>query len=205
MIFLVSFLGALFAIFVALLIVYTYVKHRLIPRIKDGFREFVAEVGPSAVFENAKLDPIEAMRQFGVSSAEAAVAIAKQSAASSATRMIYMCEDHGRCAGCPKVLAQFEAIIRHQGEESFDELEKRCHAQLRDQLASDALIDGEGEIARQRRIAAHVVEVLVREGISLRVARSAVWSCGKSKQSTFDGWLSAARTGCAESREETVS
>jgi hypothetical protein len=205
MIFFVSFLGALFAILVALLIVYTYVKHRLIPRIKVGFREFVAEIGPSAVFENAKLDPIEAMRQLGVPSAEAAAAIARQSASSSAARVIYTCEDHGRCVGCPKVLAQFEAIIRHQGEESFDEIEKSCYAQLREQLASDTLLDGEGETARQQRIADRVVETLVREGITPNMARSAVWSCGKSKRSTFDGWLSAARTGCVESREEIVS
>ena len=189
----VSFLGALFAIVASLLLVYTYVTLRLIPKIKRSFREFVEEIGPRAVFECANLDPLEVMQEFGISPAAEAV-IEQRSAA--AVRIIFTCEDHGRCDGCPKVLAQFEAIIRHQGEGSFDEVERKCYAQLRDQLAGDALLDGESETDRQQRIAGRVVAVLVREGFAATHARGVVWSIGKDDRATFDGWLSAARLDC---------
>lgn len=129
----VSFLGALFAILAALLIVYTYVMLRLIPRIKRSFREFVEEIGPKAVFERANLDPVEVMQQLGVSP-EAASAFAQQTGTAGAVRIVFTCEDHGRCVGCPKVLAQFEAIIRHQGEDTFDEVERKCYVRLREKL-----------------------------------------------------------------------
>lgn len=210
MTFLLAFLGALFAIFVSLLIVYTYVKHRFVPKLMRSIREFVGEVGPRAVFERANLDPAEAMRQLGVSPAEAAAAIAKQRAATigtdgaspSAVRIIYTCEDHGRCVGCPRVLAQFEAIIRHQGEDSFDEVEKKCYEQLRDQLASDALLPGESEADRQKRIAARVVEALVCEGFASSRARGVVWTIGKDARATFAAWLTAARESCDAARDE---
>jgi hypothetical protein len=175
----------------------------------SGIREFVGEIGPRAVFERANLDPAEAMRQLGVSPAEAAAAIAKQRAAAigtdgapSAVRVIYTCEDHGRCAGCPRVLAQFEAIIRHQGEDSFDAVEKKCYGQLRDQLASDALLPGESEADRQKRIAARVVEALVCEGFASNRARGVVWTIGKDERATFAAWLSAARESCVDARDE---
>lgn len=199
MIFVVAFLGALFAIFVSLLVVYTYVTLRLIPRLMKGLHGFVEEVGPKAMFERANLDPAEAMRQFGVSPAEAAAAFAQQQAAvqaSAAVRVIYTCEDHGRCAGCSKVLAQFEAIIKHQGEDTFDEVERKCYAQLKEQLASDALLEGESEVDRQKRIADRVVEALVREGFPSTHARGVVWAVGKDNRATFAGWLMIARSGC---------
>jgi hypothetical protein len=196
----VSFLGALFAILAALLVVYTYVMLRLIPKIKRGLLELVEEIGPRAIFERANLDPAEVMRQFGLSPEEAAAAITQRGATdavvSADMRIVFTCEDHGRCVGCPKVLAQFEAIVRHQGEETFDEVERKCYAQLRDQLASDALRAGESEVERQKRIAARVVEVLVREGCSLSIAHSVVWSRRKEDRGTFAGWLSSARSGC---------
>lgn len=205
MIFVVSFLGALFAILVSLLVVYTYVMLRLVPKLTRGLRSFVQEVGPKAVFERANLDPAEAMRQLGVTPAEAAAVIARQrtdtTAASAfgapaAVRVIYTCEDHGRCDGCPKVLAQFEAIVRHQGEDSFDEVERKCYAQLKEQLATDAPLVGESEIDRQKRIADRVIEALVCEGFTAAQARGAVWAIGKDDRSTFARWLSAARFGC---------
>lgn len=66
MIFVVAFLGALFAILTSLLIVYTYVMLRLLPRLKKGFHEFVAEIGPRALFERSGVDPQEAMRELGI-------------------------------------------------------------------------------------------------------------------------------------------
>jgi len=192
----VSFLGALFAILAALLIVYTYVTLRLVPRIKRSFHEFVEEVGPKAVFERANLDPVEVMQQLGVLPAEAAAAFAQQSGNAGTVRIVFTCEDHGRCVGCPKVLAQLEAIIRHQGEASFDAVERKCYAQLRDQLAGDALRDGEAEPERQKRIAGRVVETLVREGFAATHARGVVWAIGKADRATFAGWLSAARVCC---------
>ena len=189
----VSFLGALFAILASLLLVYTYVMLRLIPRIKRSFREFVEEIGPKAVFERANLDPVELMQELGISPAEAE-AIEQRSAG--AVRIIFTCEDHGRCVGCPKVLAQFEAIIRHQGEDSFDEAERKCYAHLQDQIACDALLDGESETERQKRIAGRVVETLVREGFAVTHARGVVWAIGKDDRATFVGWLSAARSDC---------
>ncbi len=195
----VSFLGALFAIGASLLIVYTYVTLRLIPKIKRGLREIVAEIGPRAVFEQANFDPVEAMRRLDVSSVEVAAAFAQQQGAAGAdagaVRIIFTCEDHGRCIGCSRVLAQFEAIIRHQGEDSFDEIERECYAHLKDQLASDALFDGESEGTRQKRIAARVIEVLVREGCSSSIARSVVWNAKKEDRASFAAWLSAARAG----------
>ena len=198
----VSFLGALFAILSALLIVYTYVTLRLIPKIKRSFREFVEEIGPKAVFERANLDPMEVMQQLGVSPIEAAAAIAPQSGAAGALRIVFTCEDHGRCVGCPKVLAQFEAIIRHQGESSFDEVERKCYAHLCDQRAGDALFDGESETERQKRIAGCVVEALVHEGFAATQARGVVWAIGKDDRSTFVGWLSAARACCKKLVEQ---
>ncbi len=202
----VSFLGALFAILAALLVIYTYVTLRLIPKFTRSFRAFVQEIGPKALFERANLDPAEMMRQLDLSPTEAVAAIAKQQPppiAAAATsdpppvRVVYTCEDHGRCVGCPKVLAQFEAIVRHQGEDSFDEIERRCFTQLREQIASDTLIDGEAETDRQKRIAARVVETLVREGFSVTHARRVVWAAGKADRATYAGWLSAARAGCS--------
>jgi hypothetical protein len=193
----VSFLGALFAILVSLLIVYTYVKHRLVPKLKRSFREFVEEVGPKAVFERANLDPAELMKELGISPAEAAV-IAQQTGDTTAggVRIVFTCEDHGRCAGCPKVLAQFEAIIRHQGEASFDEIERKCYARLLDQLKDDAQLPGESETDRQKRIAARVVDALIHEGFVATHARGVVWAIGKDDRATFAGWLSAARASC---------
>jgi len=192
--FLLAFLGALFAIVVALLVVYTYVVHLMIPRVMRAVRAFVEEVGPRAVFERANLDPIETMRQLGVSPARAAESIPAVAAQQrDAVRVIFTCEDHGRCAGCPKVLAQFEAIVRHQGAESFDEVERRCYEQLRDLVKADAPIV---EVDRQRQIAVQVVDALVREGFAPGVVRGVVWGCGKDARETFAAWLSAARSGC---------
>ncbi len=149
-IFAVSFLGALFAIVVALLCVYTYVTLRLIPRIKQGFREFVEDIGPKALFERANVDPAELMEELDISPAEALAALKKRGLDDPTVgnvRIIFTCEDHGRCDGCPKVLAQFDAIIKHQGEDSFDEVERKCYAQLKDQLANDVARAGESEAA----------------------------------------------------------
>lgn len=198
MIFAVSFFGALFAILVALLIVYTYVVLCLIPRLKKSLHAFIAEVGPRALFERSGVDPAQMMRDLGIDVIHP-LRRAKADAAppaSSSARVVFTCEDHGRCDGCPKVLAQFEAIIEHQGEASFDEVERQCYAQLRDLVISDGLLEGEGEPERQRRLAAQVVETLVREGFALTVARGVVWACGKETRATFAGWLSAARASC---------
>lgn len=200
MIFAVSFLGSLFAILVSLLLVYSWVTLRLIPRLKESFRALVGEVGARAIFERAGVSPEQVMQDVGLDPTTAAVAAirARDSGPSVPTpiRVVFTCEDHGRCVGCPRVLAQFEAIIRHQGEDTFDEVERRCYAQLREQIASDALLDGESETSRQRRIATRVVEALVREGFSENAAREAVWSRGKDVRATFADWLSAARAGC---------
>ena len=200
----VSFLGALFAILVALLVVYTYVTLRLIPKFKNSFREFVEEIGSKAVFERANLDPMEVMEQLGVTPAEAVAAFEQQQKHDSAgaVRIIFTCEDHGRCVGCPKVLEQFDAIIRHQGEDSFDEVERKCYAHLRDQFMSDALLDGESETERQKRIAGRVIETLVREGFAATHARGVVWAIGKDARATFVGWLSAARLDCEKYTEQ---
>ena len=181
--FLVSAVGALFAILAALLLVYTYVTIRLVPKLKRSFREFVEEVGPKAVFERANLNPAEMMQQLGIPPA-------------GAMRIVYTCEDHGRCVGCPKVLAQFEAIIRHQGEASFDEVERTHYLHLKDQVASDSLIDGESETERQKRIAGRVIETLVREGFAATNVRGVVWAIGKDARATFADWLLAARLDC---------
>ena len=191
-IFVVSFLGALFAILASLLIGYTYASLRLIPRIKRGFCELVEELGPKAVFEQIGVSPVAATA--------ATAAIAEQrgtdGADAGAVRIVFTCEDHGRCVGCPQVLAQFEAIIRHQGEASFDAVERKCYAHLKGQLAGDALLAGESEAERQKRIAVCVVEALVREGFAATHARGVVWAIGKDDRATFVGWLSAARADC---------
>lgn len=193
-IFAISFLGSLFAIVASLLLVYTYVTLRLIPKIKRSFRDYVADIGPKALFDNAQLDPAEVMEQFGISPG------APQGASQqpSGVRIVFTCEDHGRCVGCPKVLAQFEAIVRHQGEDSFDAVERRCYAQLKAQLADDARIDGESEADRQKRIAARVVEALVREGFAAAHARGVVWAIGKDDRASFAAWFSAARASCQQ-------
>jgi hypothetical protein len=198
-VFAISFLGALFAILVSLLLVYSWVTLRLIPHLKKSFRALVGEVGAKAIFERAGVSPERAMQDVGLDPTAAAVAAirARDNEPSTAPiRVVFTCEDHGRCVGCPRVLAQFEAIIRHQGENTFDEVERRCYAQLREQIASDTLLDGESETSRQRRIAARVVETLVREGFSENAAREAVWSRSKDVRATFADWLLAARAGC---------
>lgn len=142
MIFAVSFLGALFAILVALLIVYTYVMLRLLPRIKKGLREFVEEMGPRALFERADVEPQALMREMGID-----VVAPRGESPSSVVRVIYTCEDHGRCEGCPRVLAQFEAIIRHQGEDTFDEVERKSYDQLRARLGPSSGVVREEHVA----------------------------------------------------------
>lgn len=199
MIFAVSFLGALFAILASLLLVYTYVMLRMLPRLKKGFHEFVADVGPKAVFERANVDPQQLMRDLDIDVVHPSRRPDRPGRGSDqgTLRVIFTCEDHGRCAGCPKVLAQFEAIIEHQGVESFDEVEHKCYEKLRDRFAAET-VDGEGEVEveRQRRIATRVVETLVREGFSSSTACGVVWGCNKDARETFAGWLSAAREGC---------
>lgn len=198
MIFAVSFLGALFAILTSLLIVYSYVVLRLIPRLKKSLHAFIAEVGPRALFERSGVDPAQMMRDLGIDVIHPSRG-AKADAAPPAprsVRVVFTCEDHGRCDGCPRVLAQFEAIIKHQGAESFDEVERQCYEQLCALVKSDMALEGEGEPDRQRRLAAQVVETLVREGFALTVVRGVVWGCGKETRETFAGWLSAARESC---------
>jgi hypothetical protein len=200
-IFAVSFLGALFAIIASLLLVYTYVTLRLVPKLKKSFRSFVEEIGPKAMFERANLDPTEVMQELGISPAEALAALEKRRASDPSARdpvIVFTCEDHGRCVGCPKVLAQFEAIIKHQGEDSFDEVEQKCYAQLKQQLADDALRDGESETDRQKRIAGCVIDALIREGFAASHARGVVWGISKDDRATFNGWLLAARTVCEQ-------
>jgi hypothetical protein len=201
MIFAVAFLGALFAILTSLLLVYSYVTLRVIPRVKKGVRGFIEEIGPRALFERSGVDPAQVMQELGIDvlhpSRRASGEIAAVAPpASNALRVVFTCEDHGRCPGCPKVLAQFEAIVQHQGAESFDEVERRCYAQLREQLLADEQLDGESEGDRQRRLAARVVEALVREGYSIGIARGVAWGCGKEERATYAGWLSVAREGC---------
>lgn len=206
MIFLVSFLGALFAILTSLLIVYTYIMLRVIPRLKKGVYDFVAEHGPKAAFAKMEIDPMEAMREFGVDVVHPSRAAPRgdwldmvhATQQSSAAQLIYTCEDHGRCAGCPKILAQFAAIIKHQGK--LDEIEQKLYDQLRAQLASDDLMEGEGEADRQKRIAGRIIETLVREGTSPNAARGAVWGCAKEARATFANWLSAARQSCEKEK-----
>lgn len=193
-IFAISFLGSLFAIVASLLLVYTYVTLRLIPKIKRSFRDYVADIGPKALFDSAQLDPAEVMEQFGISPGAPQGATQQPSG----VRIVFTCEDHGRCVGCPKVLAQFEAIVRHQGEDSFDAVERRCYAQLKAQLEDDARIDGESEVDRQKRIAARVVEALVREGFAAAHARGVVWAIGKDDRTSFAAWFSAARASCQQ-------
>jgi hypothetical protein len=138
MIFAVSFLGALFAILAALAIVYTYVMLFLIPRLKRGIHEWIAEMGPKAIFEQAKVDPAEAMRELGIDVVHPSRrpgGEADRPWVKDVCEVVYTCEDHGRCPGCPKVIAQFEAILRHQG--ALDEIERRCYDALRAQLAGD--------------------------------------------------------------------
>lgn len=181
MIFAVSFFGALFAILTSLLIVYTYVTLRLVPRLKQSFRKFVEEVGPKAVFERANLDPVETMRQLGIQ--QPSRPAGTDADVPGVVRVVFTCEDHGRCAGCPRVLAQFEAIVRCQGEDSFDEMERRCYDQLR-----------KNEIDRQQQIAARVVEALVYEGVATTTALNAVWSCATAQRAAFSSWIIAARS-----------
>lgn len=145
-IFVVSFLGSLFAIIAALALTYTYVTLRLIPKLKRGLQEIAASE------PNAAAD--ELMGQLRISLDESAAAFKDSSwervgtprakDSKPAVRVIFTCEDHGRCVGCPKVLAQFDAIIRHQGEASFDEVERKCYATLCERWQ-----DGETEDARQ--------------------------------------------------------
>jgi hypothetical protein len=200
MIFAISFLGALFAIFASLLIVYSYVALRLIPQLKKSLRAFIAEMGPRALFERSGVDPAQMMRDLGIDvihpSRRPTASSLVAPPAPNALRMVFTCEDHGRCPGCPKVLAQFEAIVQHQGAESFDDVERRCYAQLREQLLADEQLDGESESDRQHRLAARVVETLVREGYSLGIARGVAWGCSKEERATYAGWLSIAREGC---------
>ena len=201
----VSFLGALFAIVASLLLVYTYVTLRLIPKIKRSFLAFVEEIGPKALFERANLDPMEVMQELGVSHIETAAVgqpRGTDGADSGAVRIIFTCEDHGRCLGCPKVLAQFEAIIRHQGEDSFDEVEQKCYAHLKGQFVDDARLDGESETEWQKRIAGRIIEALIREGFAASHARGVVWAIGKADRTTFGGWLSAARASCEKLVEQ---
>lgn len=179
MVFLLSFLGSLFAILASLLAVYTYITLRLLPK----FRRFMET---------------EAQRFTPAPQAP--------SAPVSTVRVVFTCEDHGRCAGCPRVLAQFEAIVRHQGVESFDDVERRCYEQLRAQFApveTAEVVEAATthptpapEVTRQRLIASLVVDTLVNEGYTPKFARAVVWGCGKAARATFDAWLSAARDRC---------
>ena len=225
MIFAISFLGALFAILASLLLVYSYVMLRLIPRFKKSLLAYIEEIGPRAIFEKSGVDPAQMMRDLGIDvihpSRRGEASSNSTLPAANALRVVFTCEDHGRCAGCPKVLAQFEAIILHQGAESFDEVERRCYEQLRDQikmviaedqdgtpleaaLLSDDAIADEDENARQHRIAAGVIDALIREGVAAKAAREVVWSRSKEDRATFVSWLSAAHEGCQSKDEEVV-
>lgn len=169
MIFVVSFLGALFAILTSLLLVYTWVTLRLIPRLKKSFRSFVEEMGPKAIFDRAGVSPEEVMRDAGLDPTAAhAAAVRARGGAAQEIHVVFTCEDHGRCAGCPKVLAQLEAIARHQGVENLDEVERTCLGQLRETLGP--------QIADEKRVGEWVVEQLVKDGVDADLARVAAAS-----------------------------
>jgi len=167
--FVIAFLGALFAILTSLLIVYTWVTLLLIPRLKKSFRSFVEEMGPKAIFERAGVTPEEVMRDAGLDPVAAhAAATRARGGGPPQVHVVFTCEDHGRCAGCPKVLAQFEAIVAHQGVESLDEVEHRCLDQLREKLAP--------QIADEKRIGEWVIGQLVKDGVDADLASAAAAS-----------------------------
>jgi hypothetical protein len=155
-IFAVSFLGALFAILAALLLVYTYVMLRVIPKLRRSFRAFVEEIGPKATLERANIDPVEIMAQLGIQQPRSPPPTPGDDRAAGKEHgvLVFTCEDHGRCPGCPNVLAQFEAIIRHQGEDSFDALERECYTRLREKLSMEGALNGESADDRQQGDAA---------------------------------------------------
>lgn len=151
-IFVVSFLGSLFAIIVALALTYTYVTLRLIPKFKRGLQEIAASDPNDTADEllgQLKISLDESAAAFKEPSWERVGAARAEDSKKAAVRVIFSCEDHGHCAGCPKVLAQFDAIIRHQGEASFDDVERKCYATLCERLQSAALLDGETDNERQ--------------------------------------------------------
>jgi ferredoxin len=53
-------------------------------------------------------------------------------------KIVYTCEDHGRCVGCPKVLAQFDAIAREQGVDTMIPEEVRAWDDLRTRFGKAA-------------------------------------------------------------------
>lgn len=179
MIFAVAFLGALFAILASLLVVYTYVMLRMLPRLKKSLFAFVEEIGPRALFERSGVDPQDALRELGID------VVAPRGDAAKSTVRVFTCEEHGRCSGCPRVLAQFEAIIRHQGEDTFDEVERQSYAQLREHLGDPARVE-------EQRVQ-QVLEALVARGCDdVEAAYQIVRRCARDERASLESWIAAA-------------
>ncbi len=139
MTFLLAFLGSLFALIVAILIVYTYVTVFLARRIKrwfesDEFRQVfsAAANAPGSPFATGMVE----MR--AVPQPPGPIAF-----------VVNICEEHGRCSGCPSVLRQYLAVVEHQG---LDDMEP---AEL-------------GELARM--LALHMPDHPLRDAVGVRLS-----------------------------------
>ena len=112
MIFLLAFLGALVAFLTICALVYTYVRHRLFPRLEV----WVTKQAGASLLKQSGIDP----PPFGAcpTCRGAFRAIEVPTIVN-----VNVCEEHGRCDGCPLVLDQYEAIAREQGLETMEPFE----------------------------------------------------------------------------------
>lgn len=185
--FLVAFTGSFFAMVIAM----HYVLRRIVPKLIDRSDFQPVEPIVDAPTNSIRLpitDSFDHEEVTNVVHVTRLRATPSEMDPTDAVRVIYTCEDHGRCVGCPKVLAQFEAILRHQGADSLDSIERGCYSRLREQLLN--------EYDRELQDADLVIRALIEEGCDPSVAYTVVWNCAQEDRKSFDTWLVTARTSC---------
>jgi len=149
--FVATFLGSLFAIVVALALVYTLVTLYALPRVRAMYeaaaasptrvglrRDGEVEVAPCACGRAQYVgddvdDPMAFLYEIGwrfAGDGSWHCPICVEQSNGERERIVFTCEEHGRCPGCPRVLAQFDAIARCQGADSMSPLEQRLWLEL---------------------------------------------------------------------------
>lgn len=109
-IFLACFLGCLFAIISTSLLVMAYQQWRF----KRAF---------ARAREAPMMPPDEAAAQLHAAM-QAANTLHPSPDMAQAIGVVWVCTQHGRCIGCPEVLAQLDAIARIQGEHQLLPIER---------------------------------------------------------------------------------
>jgi hypothetical protein len=124
--FLLAFLGALAAFLTICAIIYTYARHRLFPRLLKAGEAWAADHIGASFLKQVGIDPAH----IDGDTFEACPVCHRSFTPK--LEWVHICEEHGRCEGCPLVLDQMEAMEREQGLAAMSPFEIAELQRLRD-------------------------------------------------------------------------